>query len=187
MKLIVGLGNPGRQYAKTRHNIGFEVLDELAVKFGRGTPRAKFSGEVLEADVSGVKSLLLWPHTFMNNSGNCVQPVRDFYKIENPDLLVVCDDFSLALAKLRFRPKGSSGGQKGLQDIIRRLGTEEVPRLRIGIGLPPEGRDPADFVLSRFTSEEKSVVQEALIRAANAVVDWVHKGTDYCMNTYNAN
>lgn len=187
MKLIVGLGNPGRKYAETRHNVGFDVLAELSRKHAGGVPRAKFDGEFVELPLRNEKVLLVWPLTFMNNSGNCVQPLRDFYKVENADILIVCDDMSLPVAKMRFRAKGSSGGQKGLQDILRRLGTEEVPRLRLGIGLPEAGRDAASFVLSNFTDEEVSVIKNTVSRAAIAAADWVEHGTQHCMNLYNAN
>ena len=137
MKLIVGLGNPGRKYAGTRHNVGFEVLAELGRRAAAGRPRTKFQAELLEAMVGGEKVLLLSPLTYMNRSGSSVQPARDFYQLDNEDLLIICDDINLPLAKLRFRAKGSSGGQKGLEDILRRLGTDQVPRLRLGVGQPP--------------------------------------------------
>jgi PTH1 family peptidyl-tRNA hydrolase len=187
MKLIVGLGNPGRKYFGTRHNVGWEILAELARRFGNSRPRAKFSGEIVEALIDSQRVLLLCPHTYMNCSGSSVQPTRDFFKIENHDLIVVCDDFNLALAKIRYRAKGSSGGQKGLQDVIRRLGTDEFARLRVGIGAVPPQWDVADYVLSRFGADEREVMAAAVDRAASAVVDWVAQGTDYCMNRYNGN
>ena len=150
MKLVVGLGNPGRRYQQTRHNIGWAVLAELARKFAAGPAKRRFQGEVVEADLEGQKALLLTPWTYMNLSGASVLAARDFYKIPNEDMLVVCDDLNLPVAKLRFRAAGSSGGQKGLEDIIRRLGSEEFARLRIGIGSPPEGWDWADYVLGKF-------------------------------------
>src|SRR6188472_2215128 len=116
MKLIVGLGNPGSRYTGTRHNIGFEVIAELARRHAAGSPREKFQAELAEATIAGEKTLLMCPLTFMNLSGQAVQPARDFYKIENNDLLVVCDDFALPLGKLRIRAQGSAGGQKGLDD-----------------------------------------------------------------------
>jgi len=140
---------------------------------------------VTEFEHAGQKALLLWPHTYMNLSGASVLAARDFYKIENGDLLVVCDDFNLPLAKLRFRPEGSSGGQKGLADIIDRLGTEAVPRLRIGVGPVPPNWDPADFVLSRFTKQEQEIVEPTLTQAAEAVEAWLTNGIQDCMNKYN--
>src|SRR5262245_45798283 len=155
MKLIVGLGNPGGQYNNTRHNVGFEVAACLAKQFATSAPRAKFQGEIVEATIAGQKALLLTPLTYMNASGASVLATRDFYKVENENVLVVCDDFALPLGKLRLRAKGSSGGQKGLEDILRRLATEELPRLRIGVGVLPPGRDAAAYVLSRFMKEEQ--------------------------------
>lgn len=186
LKLIVGLGNPGRKYAETRHNVGFWAMATLAEKFGVSGPRAKFQGETVEVRLAGEKGLLLTPHTFMNLSGSSVQLARDFYKLENDDLLIVCDDFNLPLAKLRFRPKGSAGGQKGLNDIIRRLGTQEFARLRIGIGPPPENWDVADYVLSRFSSGEGSEMKRCIERAVFGIEDWVAHGVEYCMNHYNS-
>jgi peptidyl-tRNA hydrolase, PTH1 family len=185
MKLIVGLGNPGAKYKDTRHNVGFEVVGRLAKKFATGTPRVKFQGEMVEVLLARQKSLVLTPLTYMNASGASVLAMRDFYKIENENILVVCDDLALPLARLRLRGKGSSGGQKGLDDILRRLGTEEIPRLRIGIGIPPPGRDVAGYVLSRFTSEEQPRMVEAFDRAAEAVVAWAEHGLATAMNQYN--
>jgi PTH1 family peptidyl-tRNA hydrolase len=187
MKLIVGLGNPGRKYAATRHNVGFEVVAELARRFATGKVKEKFQAESVEASIDGEAALLLCPQTYMNKSGSSVQPARDFYKLENHELLVICDDFNLALAKLRFRARGSSGGQKGLADVIRRLGTEEFSRLRIGIGPPPEGWDVADYVLSKFDKVDLPEMEQAVLRAADAVVAWTREGIEYCMNEYNAN
>jgi PTH1 family peptidyl-tRNA hydrolase len=187
MKLIVGLGNPGEQYRGTRHNVGFEVVGLLAKDFAAGgVPRARFQGEVLEATIRGHKSLLLTPLTYMNLSGASVLAARDFYKIEQQDILIVCDDFNLPLAKLRFRSGGSAGGQNGLADVIRRLGTEEVPRLRIGIGQPPPGRENTGHVLGRFSKDEQPEIALALSRAAQATADWVEHGLKHCMNQYNA-
>jgi PTH1 family peptidyl-tRNA hydrolase len=186
MKLIVGLGNPGTQYKGTRHNVGFEVLARLAGRYGTGTPRSRFQGEVVEATIAGQKTLLLTPLTFMNVSGASVLAARDFYKLELADLLIVCDDFSLPLGKLRFRAKGTSGGQKGLADVMRRLGSEEIPRLRIGIGVPPPGRDVTGYVLGRFPAEDQPEIQTALDRASEGAVAWVERGIEHCMNQYNA-
>ena len=187
MKLIVGLGNPGAQYEGTRHNVGFEVAALLAKEFAAGAaPRGRFQGEVIEATIRGQKSLLLTPLTYMNLSGASVLAARDFYKIENQDILIVCDDFHLPLAKLRLRASGSAGGQNGLDDVIRRLGTEDVPRLRIGIGPPPPGREATGHVLGRFTKDEQAEIGPTLVRAAQAAADWVEHDLKHCMNQYNA-
>ena len=185
MKLVVGLGNPGRKYDGTRHNVGFEVLAEVARRYGSGKPKAKFNGEVVEASIAGERLVLLCPTTYMNRSGTSVLAARDFFKFSNDEILVVCDDINLPLAKLRIRAKGSSGGQKGLADIIRRLGGDEVSRLRIGVGAPPEGWDAADFVLGKFTREEQTEVEPAILSAADAVNTWARDGIATCMNQYN--
>ncbi|MEX0678743.1 MAG: aminoacyl-tRNA hydrolase [Pirellulales bacterium] len=185
MKLVVGLGNPGRKYEGTRHNVGFRVAAELAEKHGRTKPRRTFQGELVEAAIDAEKLLLLCPHTLMNLSGGSVLEARDFYKIPHDDLLIVSDDLNLPLGKLRFRKSGSSGGQRGLKDIIRRLGTDEIPRLRIGIGSAAAGRDAADFVLGRFTKDEKPEIDVAIGRAADAVEIWFREGVAAAMNRYN--
>ena len=185
MKLVVGLGNPGKKYAGTRHNVGFDVLEELSRKHAQGRSRTAFQGEAVDAELAGERALLLCPHTFMNRSGSSVARALEFYKLPVESLLVVCDDFHLPLAKLRFRAKGSSGGQKGLADIVRCLGTEEFARLRLGVGEPPANWDAADFVLSRFTKQEQPEVGVAVVEAADAVVAWARDGIAACMNKYN--
>jgi peptidyl-tRNA hydrolase, PTH1 family len=185
MKLVVGLGNPGRKYEGTRHNVGFRVAAELARRHGQTKPKQAFQGEIVEAQLADQRALLLCPHTLMNLSGGSVLSARDFYKIESEDLLIVSDDLNLPLAKLRFRPSGSSGGQKGLEDVIRRLGTDQVPRLRIGIGSPPDGRSGADFVLGKFTKPEVPEIEVAIMRAADAVEAWAIEGLAIAMNRFN--
>jgi PTH1 family peptidyl-tRNA hydrolase len=185
MKLIVGLGNVGRRYQGTRHNIGFEVVAELARRFATGKPRLAFEGETRDAAIGDVRCLLLTPHTYMNLSGRSVQQARSFVKLANEDLLIVSDDINLPLGRLRLRSKGSSGGQKGLEDIIRYIG-EDFPRLRIGVGNPPPGRDAADYVLGKFSKDEQPEVEAIIRRAADAVAFWVAEGTAAAMNRYNA-
>jgi len=186
MKLIVGLGNPGRKYEGTRHNIGFEVVRELAKRFATGRTRTKFQGETCEAKIGLESALLLMPQTFMNRSGSSVLPARDFYKLDAGDILVICDDFHLPLARLRIRPDGSAGGQKGLADILVRLGTLAVPRLRFGVGAAPPDWDVADYVLSKFRNDEWDAVDVAVGRSTDAVVIWASQGIQECMNKYNA-
>lgn len=185
MKLVVGLGNPGRKYENTRHNVGFAVVAVLARRHGQGAPRGAFQGETVEALVGTERLLLLCPHTYMNRSGTSVVLARDFYKLEHTDILVICDDFNLPLGKLRLRSGGSAGGQKGLDDIIRALGTQEVPRLRLGIGQPPPHWEGADYVLSRFDTDQRPVANEMVDRAADAVELWAREGLPAAMARYN--
>ncbi len=185
MKLIVGLGNPGRKFENTRHNLGYAVLAELAKRLGVGPPKLKFHGELADGELAGQKVLLLSPTTYMNRSGSSVREARNFYGLADEDVLVICDDLNLPLGKIRLRACGSSGGHKGLADIAENLGSEQFHRLRIGIGAPPEGWDAADFVLARFTTEELPEIERAVTRAADASADWVRYGIAYCMNRYN--
>ncbi|MEX2185807.1 MAG: aminoacyl-tRNA hydrolase [Pirellulales bacterium] len=186
MKLVVGLGNPGRKYIGTRHNIGFVVLDELSRRHATASARKAYGGEVVEANVGGERLLLLAPHTYMNRSGQSVRQAVDFYKIEPADVLVVCDDMNLPLGQLRMRIKGSDGGQKGLADIIRHLGTDELSRLRVGIDRPPENWDGVDYVLGKFTKAENEEMAIAVPRAADAVAVWAAEGAEACMNRFNS-
>jgi PTH1 family peptidyl-tRNA hydrolase len=185
-KIVVGLGNPGRKYARTRHNVGFDVLARVGEEYGDRRVRSKFRGEVMEATIDGIRTVLLCPQTYMNLSGISVQAAVDFYKLPLADLLVVCDDFALPLGRLRCRPQGSSGGQKGLEDIITRLKSNQFARLRVGIGLVPAGWNATDFVLGHFATSEQALADQTLGRAARAVADWVVHGTESCMNQYNS-
>jgi PTH1 family peptidyl-tRNA hydrolase len=185
MKLIVGLGNPGRKYEKTRHNVGFEVLDLVARRSTDPAAKDKFDGRIVDATVAGERVLMLWPHTLMNRSGKSVSAAVGFYQLPLTDILVVCDDFNLSLGTLRFRSQGSAGGQNGLNDIIGRLGSEQFSRLRIGIGPVPGGWDPADFVLSRFAADECPVIAAAIDRAADGVECWIAEGIEASMSRFN--
>ena len=184
MKLVVGLGNPGSRYQGTRHNVGFEVVDQLAAGPGAGSFQTKFKGQMAELREDTHKVLLVEPDTFMNLSGQCVRQFVDFYQVPVEDILVICDDINLPLGKLRIRTKGSHGGHNGLRDIQAHLGTTEYARLRIGVGSPEE--DLVDYVLGRFRPSEKPVIQEAISRASQAVVTWIHQGAEVCMNQYNS-
>jgi PTH1 family peptidyl-tRNA hydrolase len=185
MKLVVGLGNPGRKYEQTRHNVGFDVLASLAQRHGNPPARAKFEGLVQECLIAGERTLLLMPQTFMNLSGRSVQLASSFYQIANDDLLLVCDDFHLDLGVLRLRPGGSDGGQKGLGDTIRQLGTDQIARLRFGVGPVPERWNAADFVLSRFAASDREEVQRQILRSSEAVETWIAHGIQRAMNEYN--
>lgn len=186
MKIVIGLGNPGARYRATRHNVGFDVLEELARRHGASTPTEKYEAEVSEVFVGGVKVILLAPQTFMNLSGRSVRKCFDFFQPQLEDLAVVCDDINLEVGRLRWRRKGSAGGQKGLLDIINRLGSEEIPRLRIGVGRPPGQMDAADYVLSRFRTEEQDVIAGAIRTAADSLEVWVSQGIGEAMNRYNS-
>jgi len=184
MKLVVGLGNPGSKYEGTRHNIGFEVVDRLAEVGSGATFARKFDGLLAEAEVDFQRVLFLKPQTFMNLSGRSVGQALRFYKIELTDLLVICDDLNLPLGKLRVRPEGTDGGQKGLRDITAQVGTSAYARLRVGIGDRGE-TGASNFVLSRFRSAERPVVDDALILASQAVAVWVARGAAAAMNRFN--
>jgi PTH1 family peptidyl-tRNA hydrolase len=186
MKIVVGLGNPGAKYRGTRHNVGFEVVAELANRHGGGTPSLKHEAELVEVFAEGEKLPLVAPQTYMNLSGKSVWPLVDFYKLPLEDLLVVCDDLNLDAGRLRLRASGSAGGQKGLSHIIQRLGSEDFPRLRIGIGRPPGRMDAADYVLAKFLSEERDLMEEAIKTAADGVEFWVRDGCEQAMNKINA-
>jgi len=180
MKVVVGLGNPGKRYDKTRHNVGFAVVDSLAAG---GRFQSRFQADAAEILEGDQKVLLLKPQTFMNLSGRCVREAVDFFHVELADLLIVCDDINLPLGKLRFRPKGTHGGHNGLRDIQNHLGTTDYPRLRIGVDSP--GEDAVDHVLGRFRPGELPVIEEAVADAVEAIVCWIRNGIDKSMNQYN--
>ncbi len=185
MKLVVGLGNPGPRYENTRHNVGFEVLEILAQRHGASGSKQAYQGEAAEIRLGSDKVLLLQPHTYMNLSGRSVQQAVSFFKLELEDLLVVCDDLNLPCGKLRVRPGGSSGGQNGLNSIIQMLGSQDFPRLRIGIDRPPGQQDPAAYVLGRFLKAQQEEIDISLQLAADAVEVWVAEGLEACMNKFN--
>jgi PTH1 family peptidyl-tRNA hydrolase len=185
MKMVVGLGNPGKKYTGTRHNVGFAVVDALAEVPGVGRFQNRFDAELAEWLEGSEKVLLLKPETFMNLSGRAVRQAVDFYQLPLTELLVVCDDINLPLGKLRFRARGTHGGHNGLRDIQNHLGTTEYARLRIGVDAPPED-ETVDHVLGRFKPSEKPVIEDALQRGVQAVVLWVGQGIETCMNQYNS-
>ena len=185
MKLLVGLGNPGRGYDGTRHNVGFDVLEILARRAGSPVRRARFQGDTVQATLRGCPVLLLWPLTWMNLSGSSVLAARDFYKIDDGDILVICDDFQLSTDTIRLRSSGSAGGQNGLADVLSRLGGTSIPRLRVGVGPLPAGWKSADFVLGKFSKSERTAVDGLLERAADAAEEWLALGIQAAMNRYN--
>lgn len=182
LRLLVGLGNPGREYRETRHNVGFMILDRLAAR-----ERTEFRPEKSwRAEVARVGDLLLCkPQTYMNLSGQSVHPLSQFYKIEPRQMLVILDDMALPLGKLRIRPSGSGGGHNGLKSIIEHFGTQSVPRLRVGIGSAQ--RDAVDHVLGRFALEEQAELQQSLDRALEAIDCTRKDGLATAMNIYNQN
>jgi PTH1 family peptidyl-tRNA hydrolase len=183
-RIVVGLGNPGRRYHNTRHNVGFAVIDSLAASPRAGGFQSRFDAEVAELTEDDFRVLLVKPQAFMNRSGRCVRQIVDFYQVPLEALLVVCDDINLPLGKLRVRTKGTHGGHNGLRDIQNHLGTTEYPRLRIGVDTPRD--DAVDHVLGRFRPSEQPIIDDAISLAAEAVGVWLHQGAEACMNRYNA-
>jgi PTH1 family peptidyl-tRNA hydrolase len=185
MKLIVGLGNPGPQYAETRHNVGWRVAEVVAARLGAGPWREKFQAAVAEARAGRQKVVLARPMTFMNLSGQAVRPMMDFWKVESGDLLVVSDDLAMEAGRLRLRGEGSAGGHHGLESILEHLGHEQFARLRVGIGPAPAAQEHAAFVLAPFRAEERPVMAEAIERAADAALCWMTDGLAEAMNRFN--
>jgi len=192
IRLVVGLGNPGREYGETRHNVGYRVVEKLAADAGAQWQRAaKFEAEIAEAHLAGRKIVLAKPMTFMNLSGRTCGALVNWHKFEPDQMLVVTDDADLDVGRLRLRLKGSSGGHNGLKSIGELVGTEQFPRVRIGIGRPMRRSEGApenalvDFVLSRFRKEELAAVDEAVARAAEAVACAIERGMAAAMNEFN--
>lgn len=183
--LIVGLGNPGREYRATRHNIGFMLLDRLAERLGASFSRLESKALVTKAEHDGRRIVLAKPQTFMNLSGQAVSSLIHFYKIPLENLMVVYDDVDLPLGTLRVRPGGGSAGQKGMASIIERLGSQDFPRLRLGIGRPPGRMDAAAYVLQEFSANESEMLDQTLGRGADAVLTFVTQGLEAAMNQFN--
>jgi len=199
MKILIGLGNPGRDYFGTRHNVGFDLVDQLAARLGWiGKPeqfdtqaRTKFHGLALDGTISlasggSDKLLLVKPMTYMNLSGRSVQAAMSFYQVTPADIMIALDDIALPCGKIRIRAGGSSGGHNGLKDIERALSTSQYPRLRIGIDPPPPRVPQVDYVLGKITAEQRKLVEPALGRAAGAVLTWIDKGVETAMSQFNA-
>ena len=186
MKLIVGLGNPGREYELTRHNIGFMAIDELAKRWNISLNEQKFKGVFGAGFVNGEKVILLKPLTYMNLSGESIRPLMDYYKIDVDDFVVMYDDLDIPVGKLRLRMKGSAGGHNGVKSTISHLGTQEFQRIRMGIDRPKNGMKVVDYVLGRFTSEEIPDVNHSIEKAADACEEWLNKPFLQIMNTFNS-
>lgn len=183
IRLVAGLGNPGPEYDGTRHNVGFDVVDRLAKEWGLTWQHTK-SWHALWA--KGEKAILVKPTSYMNRSGEPLQAVANFYKIAASEILVVLDDMALELGRLRLRPDGGTGGHNGLESIIVQLGTEEIPRLRVGIGAAPR-EGAVDYVLGRFFEEERPLVEKSIVRATEAVKCAIDNGLLSAMNLFNKN
>ena len=186
MYIIVGLGNPGKEYAHTRHNVGFETIDILADRMGIEVEEKKHKGLCGKGILAGQKVILLKPQTYMNLSGDSVGEMAQFYKIPPENIIVINDDISLDVGRIRVRPKGSAGGHNGLKSIIYRLNSDTFPRVKMGVGAPKhEDYDLADFVLGRFTKEEIPVMEDAIVKAEKAVSEIIKNGVQSAMNKYN--
>ncbi|MGL5541527.1 MAG: aminoacyl-tRNA hydrolase [Erysipelotrichaceae bacterium] len=184
MKLIVGLGNPGKQYEQTRHNAGFMVIDTLSKELGVGVTTNKFKGLIGETRVGSEKVILLKPQTYMNLSGESVQAAMRFYNLEPEDVLVIYDDLDLPVGKIRIREKGSAGGQNGMKNIIQHLGTQTFGRIRVGIDKDKQIAT-VDYVLGKFRPDQQEPFQQACDQAQKAAIDWVKNGLASAMNQFN--
>jgi len=183
--LLVGFGNPGREYKDTRHNIGFMLIDRLAVRLNARGMRLQSKAIVISTLYEERKLILAKPQTYMNLSGQSVQGLLHFYKLPVENLLVAHDDLDLPFGTIRIRPGGGPGGQRGMTDTIERLGTKEFPRLRLGIGRPPGRMDPKDYVLQDFSRDDVKLMPEVLDRAVDAALEFVTKGLNSAMNKFN--
>ena len=181
----MGLGNPGAEYDRTRHNVGFEVVEALSRDLLIPVTKRAIRAAVGEGEYSGVRVYLLKPHTYMNLSGDAVAQFVRNKPLAPADIMVVADDINIPVGKLRLRMKGSAGGHNGLKSIIERLGSNEFPRLRVGVGGPPSPDRQIDFVLSRFASEERKLIDEAVVRSVDALRCWLTDGIEMAMNRYN--
>jgi peptidyl-tRNA hydrolase, PTH1 family len=184
-RIIAGLGNPGKQHEKNRHNIGFMAVDALAKKHGLRFDKVMSRGLVALGEINGFKVALIKPQTFMNLSGECVGPVMKFYKSAAEDLLVLYDELDLPAAQLRMRKGGSAGGHNGMKSIIKSIGTQDFPRLRMGIGRPPGRMDPAAYVLQNFDSGELLDARDMIDRSIAAIEIWLKDGIERAMNRAN--
>jgi len=183
--LIVGLGNPGLAYRHNRHNIGFMVADVLAQKLEIPLKRVKFKAQIGNGKVEGIPVIIAKPLTYMNNSGEAVAPLVHYFKVPLERLLVIHDDMDLPLGTLRMRPSGGSAGHNGMLSIFDKLGTNAIPRLRVGIGRPPGRMDPADYVLQDFPKNEEELLNMVIAQACEAVLAFITTGLEKAMNTYN--
>lgn len=185
MKLIVGLGNPGKEYESTRHNIGFQIIDKLACQLNVPLDKSKFNGLYGIGRYQGEKIILCKPLTYMNLSGECLRPLMDYYDVDIEDILVIYDDLDLPVGKIRLRTKGSAGGHNGVKSIINHTGTQRFKRIRVGIDRPKSGQQIVDYVLGQFSKEELPLVQEVIEKSANACQKWMEQSFLEVMNEFN--
>ena len=185
MYVIAGLGNPGREYEGTRHNVGFMTLDALADKYNIDVREKAFKGLIGKGVIEGNKVILVKPQTYMNLSGECIRQVMDYYKVDPSEFIVIYDDISLVPGGIRIRKKGSAGGHNGIKNIIAHLGTQEFPRVRIGVGEKPARMDLADYVLGHFTDEDWKTMGERLETAGEIAKSFCLAGIDITMNQFN--
>lgn len=185
MYIIVGLGNPGQQYAHTRHNVGFDTVDIISKKQNILLNKTRHKALLGEGTCAGERVVLVKPQTFMNLSGESITELVRWYKITISQLVIIYDDIDLEVGKLRIRPQGSAGSHNGMRSIIDKLGKDDFPRVRIGIGMPPMGWDLADYVLSRFLVNEKEIAFQSMMKAADAVEAIIQKGVPDAMNRFN--
>lgn len=186
MYLIVGLGNPGRQYEATRHNMGFDVIDKLVEEYNVPQSGVKFNAMYGKGRIEGQPVILMKPLSYMNLSGGPVRDMANYFKIDpETEMIVIYDDIDLEPGQLRIRKKGSAGGHNGIKHIIQQLGTQTFVRIKVGVGAKPKGWDLADHVLGRFSTEDRKLVDEAIAKAAKAVDIIISQGTDVAMNEYN--
>ena len=183
--LLIGLGNPGREYRDTRHNVGFMLIDRLVVRLNARGMKVQSKAIVINATYEERKLILAKPQTYMNLSGQSAQGLLSFYKLPVENMLIAHDDLDIPFGTIRIRPKGGPGGQGGMASTIEQLGTKDFPRLRIGIGRPPGRMDPAAYVLQNFSREEMKVLSEVVDRAADAALEFVKSGLNAAMNKYN--
>ena len=187
MYIIAGLGNPGKKYEDTRHNIGFRTIDALADKLNIKVNKIKFKGLVGEGRIAAEKVILLKPHTFMNNSGQAIVEILNFYKLKPEDLIVVVDDIDIEFAQLKIKKNGSAGTHNGLKSIVNLTGSKDFARFKVGVGKKHPNEDLANFVLSSFPAKDKKHIEDAIDACADAIIEAVSRGIDKSINSYNNN
>jgi PTH1 family peptidyl-tRNA hydrolase len=185
--IVIGLGNPGKKYENTRHNVGFDTVELLSRRHRIMLTKLKHKALLGDGRISGKRIILVKPQTFMNLSGESVREILEWYKVPVENIIIIYDDVDLPVGKLRLRPKGSAGTHNGMRSVIYQIESDEFPRIRIGIGGPPEGWELADYVLSKFYGDDKKKIEEAIVNAADAVEAIIMLGIDMAMNKFNKN